>query len=144
MRADIAFPQAAKANKAMFCHADGTAKTVGEVYASVVNRPPPQMQTGRANPPLQMVAANIEAADMGRMLMSPKNTSAADAKQIALSDGDEPQEPAVGNPYAIWTSPERPAAGELHLLLQPPVVLSAGFVEMLASLTPVATMRRAI
>jgi len=145
IRADIAFPQAAKANKVMFCHADGTAKTVGEVYASVVNRPPPQMQAGRANPAQQIAAANIEAADMGRMLMSPTKTSAADANQIALSDGGEPQdEPAVGNPYAIWTSPERPAAGELHLLPQPPLILSAGFVEMLASLTPVATMRRAI
>ena len=61
MRADIAFPQAAKANKSMFCRADGTAKTVGEVYASVVNRPPqiPAM-SNKAQP--QMLAAAHFAA----------------------------------------------------------------------------------
>ena len=144
MRADIAFPQAAKANKAMFCHADGTAKTVGEVYASVVNRPPLQMPAGPANvSPPQIVAENVEAADMGNVLMSAPTAPAADANQIATSDEDQAHEPTGSSPYAIWTSPERPSAGELRLLPQPPVVLSAGFVEMLASLTPVATMRRA-
>ena len=144
MRADIAFPQAAKANKSMFCRADGTAKTVGEVYASVVNRPPQQMPASRAVAPQQMVAATIEAADIGTELMSATKAPAADANRIALSDEDEPQEPAPANPYAIWTTPARPAAAELRLLPQPPVFLSAGFLEMLASMTPAAINRRAV
>ena len=35
-RADLHFPQAAKANRSVFYNADGSAKTVGEVYAWVV------------------------------------------------------------------------------------------------------------
>ena len=146
MRADIAFPQAAKANKAMFCHADGTAKTVGEVYASVVNRPPQQIpaMSNKAQP--QMLAADIAGPDMGKVLTSVTNTSIPELRGINLSDDDEAQKPvATKNSYALWTTPDRPpAAPQLRLLPQPPVVLSAGIVEMLASLTPAATMRRAI
>jgi hypothetical protein len=129
----------------MFCHADGTTKTVGEVYASVVNRPPqiPAMST-TAQP--QMLAADIAGPDMGNVSTSVTNTSIPELRGISLSDDDKAQKPvAPKNTYAIWPSADRPpAAPQLRLLPQPPVVLSAGIVEMLAQLTPAATMRRAI
>jgi hypothetical protein len=37
--ADLAFPQAAKANKSVFYHADGRAKTIGEIYSWIVREP---------------------------------------------------------------------------------------------------------
>jgi hypothetical protein len=149
MRADVAFPQASKGNKSMFFHADGTAKTVGELYASVVNRPPQQMPAPPANPPQpQMVASNIDVTDLaaiGDVLPSVSDTQSADANQIAAANDDPAQQPApLANSYALWTTPDRPAVvPELRPLPQAAVVLSPGIVEVLASLTPVAINRRA-
>ena len=38
-RADLAFPQAANANRRVFYHADGRAKTVGELYSWITKEP---------------------------------------------------------------------------------------------------------
>ncbi len=149
MRADVAFPQASKGNKTMFFHADGTAKTVGELYATVVNRPAQQMPTPPANPPqLQMAAANIGVTDLdaiGNVLPSVTDTQTNDASQISVADGEPAQQPVVAtNSYALWTAPSPPpAAPELRPLPQAAVVLSPGIMEVLASLTPVAINRRA-
>ena len=146
MRADVAFPQASKGNKAVFFHADGTAKTVGELYASVVNRPPLQTPAPAVNPPqLQIVASNADLADIGNVSPSVTDTQAADANPIALAQEDPAQQPAQAvNNYALWTAPDRPVATpELRPLPQQAVVLSPGIVEILASLTPVAVNRRA-
>lgn len=146
MRADVAFPQASKGNKSMFFHADGTAKTVGELYASVVNRPPQQMPAPPANPPQpQMTVATNDLADMGNVLPSVSVTPSTDASQIAAANDDPAQQPApLANSYALWTTPDRPSVvPELRPLPQQAVVLSPGIVEVLASLTPVAINRRA-
>jgi hypothetical protein len=145
MGADVAFPQASKGNKAVFYRADGTAKTVGELYASVVNRAPLQMRAPQANPPrLQMAAANVATADMGNLLMSVTQTPTADVGEIGPSDDGESHAPiSPTKTYALWTTPDRPPAGELRALPQQPIVLSPGVLEMLASLTPVAITRRA-
>jgi hypothetical protein len=146
MRADVAFPQASKGNKSMFFHADGTAKTVGELYASVVNRPPQQMPAPPANPPQpQMTVATIDLAEMGNVLPSVTDTQSADASQIAAANDDPAQQPVQpANSYALWTTPDRPSVvPELRPLPQAAVVLSPGIVEVLASLTPVAINRRA-
>ena len=145
MRADVAFPQVSKGNKAMFFHADGTAKTVGELYASVVNRPPLQMPAPPANPPqLQMMAANMDLADIGNVSPPVTNISAPDANQIALSNEDQAPQPALrGNTNALWTTPDRPPVDVLRPLPQQALALSPGIMEILASLTPVAINRRA-
>jgi hypothetical protein len=146
MRADVAFPQASKGNKTVFYHADGTAKTVGELYASVVNRSPLQRPAAPANAfRPQMVAANVVTADMSDILTSVTQTQTADAGEIALSDEEEPQAPILRtNTYALWTTPDRPpAAPELRPLPQQSIILSPGIVEILASLTPVSINRRA-
>ncbi len=146
MRADVAFPQASKGNKTMFFHADGTAKTVGELYATVVNRPPQQMPTPPANPPqLQTAVANSDLAEMGNVLPSVTDTQTNDASQISVADEEPAQQPIVAtNSYALWTaSAPPPAATELRPLPQQAVVLSPGIMEVLASLTPVAINRRA-
>ncbi len=130
----------------MFFHADGTAKTVGELYATVVNRPVQQMPTPPANPPqLQMTAANSDLAEMGNVLPSVSDTQTNDASQISVADEEPAQQPVVAtNSYALWTAPSPPpAAPELRPLPQAAVVLSPGIMEVLASLTPVAINRRA-
>ena len=151
MRADLAFPQAAKGNKTMFFHADGTAKTVGELYASVVNRQPLQMPASpppAPSPQLQIAAANIDVTDLaaiGNVLPSVADTQSADASQIAAVNDDPAQQPVQpANSYALWATPAPPpAAPALRPLPQAAVVLSPGIVEVLASLTPVAINRRA-
>jgi len=146
MRADVAFPHASKGNKAVFYNADGTVKTVGELYASVVNRLPTQMPTPSANSQTQMMAANVATADMANMLLpSIINTNTPGVGDVASSDEDVAQQPASPpNAYALWTTPDRPpAAPDLRALPQQSVVLSPGIVEILASLTPVAITRRA-
>jgi hypothetical protein len=144
MGADVAFPQASKANKSVFYNADGTAKTVGELYASVVKRPPQQTPAPSANSPrLQMAATNIAMADVGNVLPSATQTPTTDVSQVALADEDESSQSALPNPYALWTTPDRPPVAELHTLPQQPIVLSPGVLEMLASLTPGAIARRA-
>jgi len=149
MRADVAFPQASKGNKTMFFHADGTAKTVGELYATVVNRPAQQMPPPPPNPPqLQMAVANIGVTDLaaiGNVLPSVTDTQTNDASQIMIADEEPAQQPIVAtNSYALWTAPDRsPVAPELRPLPQAAVVLSPGIMEVLASLTPVAINRRA-
>jgi hypothetical protein len=146
MRADVAFPQVSKGNKTMFFHADGTANTVGELYASVVNRPPQQMPAPAANPAQpQMTVATIDLAEMGNVLPSVSDTHSAGASQIAAANDDPAQQSApLANSYALWRTPDRPpVAPELRPLPQAAVVLSPGIMEVLASLTPVAINRRA-
>ncbi len=41
-RADLAFPEAAKANRAVFYHRDGSAKSIGEIYNWTVKKTMPQ------------------------------------------------------------------------------------------------------
>ncbi len=145
MRADVAFPHASKANKAVFFNADATAKTVGELYASVVNRAPQPMPASSVKLQTQTVAANVATADIADLLPPVTNTTTQDVTDIASSDEDAAQQPALAaNSYALWTTPDRPpAAPELRTLPQQPIMLSPGIVEILASLTPVAINRRA-
>ena len=142
-RADIAFPQAAKANKSAFYHADGTAKTVGEVYAWAVGVPPAQTPPASPNaaPQPQMIAANSASMDARDLL-----ASFATPEPVAIAAEPEPDKRAApayrGGAAADWMGNSIRTAPESNMLPQSPVLLSPGILEILATLSPV-TIRRA-
>jgi hypothetical protein len=143
-RADITFPQAAKANKAAFYHADGTAKTIGEVYSWAVGSPPAQTARPSVNgAPSQLVAVATNATAVNvRDLMA--SFAAPEHAEVAVSSE------AADTPAASYRTQNLPRAVVLaapspqpHILPQSPVVLSPGIVEILASLSPAAIRRAA-
>ena len=146
-RADLAFPQAAKANKAAFYQADGTPKTVGELYAWVVNGPAPAIPGGKGPAPQPPAIAMTAAAAQLTASLAPVTTpvmTAGTAVQanIAAPDGAAEQQPLFHN-LNSWMSGRQTRAVEIRPLPQPPMLLTAGVVQVLASLSPVMTQRQA-
>jgi hypothetical protein len=141
-RADLAFPQAAKANKAAFYHADGTAKTISEVYSWAVDSPSAQapLASSKAAPAQPaVVAANSPRLDV-RDLMAP--FAAPERAEITAAA------PSTANPVSSYRG--RPISNDMALatpepriLPQSPVVLSPGIVEILAAMSPAAVRRAA-
>jgi hypothetical protein len=142
-RADMAFPQAAKGNKAAFYHADGTAKTVGEVYSSLVDRPPSQTPpaSSPAAPQTQMIAANVDTA-AGQTVLAPSADSSAPQPSIASAKDDENSQPVFRSFVRADWSGRGVTPVETRTLPQPTVLLTPGMMEMLSSLSPVAMLRR--
>jgi hypothetical protein len=142
-RADLAFPQAAKANKAAFYHADGTAKTVGEVYAWAVDAPMPKIPVSPSNAAPQRpaaVAANsasINVRDLMDSFTTPERVEITAPAPVTAVDNSVSSYRSHG--ISVATAPPAP---EPRILSRSPVVLSPGIVEILASLSPV-TIRRA-
>lgn len=143
MRADLAFPQAAKANRSVFFHADGSAKSVGELYASVVDQPPAQAPSlpGKPAPAPQMIAENRQTVDPRGVFASfaepgPSNTVTLPKTAI------DPQPPHSSHIDIGWMSGLTTASQGPRSLPQSPMLLSPGVVEILASLSPATMMRR--
>ena len=144
-RADVAFPQAAKGNKAAFYRADGTAKTVGELYAWVVDRPavPTAMPSLKdLAPKPQMIAVNDPAPEMKNVLAPVTTPDTTEQANTAEPNGSGEQQPLFGN-LNRWMAGRAPRTVELRPLPQPPMLLSAGVMEVLASLSPLTTSRQA-
>ena len=139
--ADVAFPQAAKANKSAFYHADGTAKTVGEVYAWAVDSPAgqtPMPSTGVPTLRPQMIAANSSSLN-ARSLMA----SFAAPERDRISASAMPEGATYrGRATADWFSKPTMATPVPQSLPPAPLMLSPGIVEILATFSP-ASMRRA-
>src|SRR5882672_9390749 len=135
-RADLEFPQAAKANRNIFFHADGSAKTVAEVYAWVVGVPP---GTGTQN--TQTLVASAQAAKPAQLDASPAWTNTLTATldingtkssrfDAKFDNADRPTaRPSPWSTIAALQSapPTRMAMPQSALLLSP------GIVEVLAS-----------
>jgi hypothetical protein len=139
-RADLAFPQAAKANKSAFYHADGTAKTVGEVYAWAVDSPVSKMPVAASNPAPQQpaaVAANSTSVNV-RDLMDSFTTPERAEITAPATFADNSISSYRSRDLSLATITPTPP----RILPQSPVVLSPGIVEILAALSPV-TIRRA-
>ena len=137
-RADAAFPQAAKANKSAFYNTDGTPKTVREVYAWAVGQQDVQSGQGTspatpapaaATPATPTVASTqpIDIATLFPTLATPERVEIVAPKQ------NEDTAPALRG-----TSPssgeQAVATVQLRSLPQPPILLSSGMVEILASI----------
>jgi hypothetical protein len=144
-RADIAFPQAAKANKSAFYHPDGTAKTVGELYTWAVGGPntqaPVQFAMGASAPKPQLagaVLASVNARDLLGVFETPHPVAVP-----GKLNADNTIVPSYRDRVAAdWMGNGAVSASGPHTLPQSPVLLSPGIVEILATLSPV-TMRRA-
>ena len=142
-RADVAFPQAAKANRSMFYHADGTSRTVSELYGAIVNQSsevPTHMPSLPKTTPLAPVttAANSGAKDASEIMSAFVEPLPPAAPSLGSSNELDNQQ---ATPLGFYRSAPRvshgQAAVEVRPLPQSPMVLSPGVVEILASLSPV-------
>lgn len=145
-RADLAFPDAAKANRSVFTHADGTAKTVGEVYAWAVDLP--EAKTGMAKAKAQPATPAASAAQSHRPAMD--NVLAGETHRMAAfsprhaASLDDPRHSVQATRRAY--NPMSPVAMgmpslALRGLPQSPLLLNAGVMEILAQFGP-ANLRR--
>jgi hypothetical protein len=140
--ADVAFPQAAKGNRAVFYRADGTSKTVGEVYASLVDRPNAQTPAApnRSATQPQLIAQDIPSTQPKLM---PVVAPEAKEKSAASEATAESSVTTPSNYTAVATASPAPQM-TLSPLPMAPVTITAGLVQLLASLTPMPDARRAI
>jgi hypothetical protein len=127
-RADIAFPEAAKANRNVFYHPDGSAKTIGEVHAWAAGEP---MRPHLASRPRER--ANSEAGNAWL------RRSASVAAPIRPSRDDTP------GPLANTIRGSRFGFAETSqpdsILPRGPIALSAAILNVLAAFAPPLTKR---
>jgi hypothetical protein len=81
--ADLAFPQAAKANRSVFYHADGRAKTIGELYSWIVKEPnvKPALAAVASKPVADAITLNVDCTVPG-----PSTGVAAAVKERAAQE----------------------------------------------------------
>lgn len=108
--AAAAFPDAARANRRVFYHSNGTPKSVAEVYSWATNMPDAAKAAGAQAAPSQSVASAA--------LIDP--TGAATASTRAY----------------VPTAAKMTNAGMMSLLPSSPLALMPGVIEILASLDP--------
>jgi hypothetical protein len=144
-RADIAFPQAAKANKSAFYRPDGTAKTLGELYTWAVNDPPtqtPAPSAVTASSPQPQLATAVSTSVNARDLLSAFDPSHAEAIPEEITADDNTAPVNHDRRAAEWMG-RATAASESYTLPHSPMLLSPGIVEILATLSPATTRRAA-
>ena len=125
--ADSLFPQAAKANRSVFYRADGSPKTVAEVYAWVTKDAP----AASVRPAATAQIASIETKDVG--------TSIGRLQTPPHEDGSrafERRPKGASEPYRPVPTPEL-------RLPQTPLLLNPGLLEILSALAPSLDRRRA-
>lgn len=134
--ADLAFPDAAKANRGVFYHSDGRAKTVGEVHAWAVGKTD-------AHPALAQKPAMVAAANTTRAPLAITAPAAA-SSPIARNDAEESFGITVRGSRFMFSAPSdtTPASAEAALLPRSPLALSAGVLEILAALAGPSLARR--
>lgn len=121
-RADLAFPDAAKANRNVFYHADGRAKTVGEVHAWAMGdqaAPPAPVQ-----PPQVVVAAD-----------SPRSSNEAPVSTVSArsvrEDTDDQFGIAIRGSRFVLISDTTPS--KAPALPRSPLNLSGGLLDIFAA-----------
>lgn len=132
-RADLAFPQAAKANRSVFYHSDGRAKSVGEVHAWAIGE-------AGASPAPAPKPAMVAAASTTRAMAAPVSTST----HVARDGADASFGITVRGTRFMFTAPSdtAPVSAEAALLPRSPLALNAGVLEILAALTSPSLARR--
>ena len=145
-RADLAFPEAAKANRSVFYHADGTAKSVGEIYSWAVNDQAEQTSTvsaPKASAPQLRLAATPSTDVNARDIFQAFGVRQGSAPDPTVSNSaDHMAADVYRNRNAVALTGSGPSVAQSNALPRSPMLLSPGVVEMLASLSPV-TIRRA-
>jgi hypothetical protein len=129
-RADAAFPHAARANQGVFFHADGTAKTIGEVYAWAAGRPSDDANGAypQGTPAKAVTAAGVDVAGV-------------DAPQ---TDDQAPQDESAAGVHVKRSGVHLASASPARSGFLPtaPLLLTPAVVEILASLAPFAPTAR--
>ncbi len=121
-RADLAFPDAAKANRNVFYHADGRAKTIGEVHAWTMGEHPASPAPVRR--PQLIVAAESPRSSNG----APASTEAA---RMVREETDDQFGIAVRGSRFVFTGDTSPS--EATTLPRSPLNLSAGLLDIFAA-----------
>jgi hypothetical protein len=121
-RADLAFPEAAKANRNVFYHADGRAKTVGEVHAWAMGEHP-------ASPAPAQQPQMVVAVEATRANEAP--TSIASAHSVRKETAVDEFGLAIRGSRFVFTSDTTPS--EASTFPRSPLNLSAGLLDVFAA-----------
>jgi hypothetical protein len=119
-RADLAFPDAAKANRNVFYHADGRAKTVGEVHAWAMGE--------HDSPPAPVQQPHLAAVPSAPRSLS--NTPAPTTRSVR-DEEDEAIGIAMRGSRLVFTSDVR--GSDAPMLPRSPLNLSAGLLDIFAA-----------
>ena len=121
-RADLAFPEAAKANRNVFYHTDGRAKTIGEVHAWAMG------EHGASPSPVRQPQL-VVASETPRAL---HGAPAANASPRAVSnETDDQLGVAVRGSRFVFTGDSPPS--DTPVLPRSPLNLSAGLLDIFAA-----------
>ena len=121
-RADFAFPEAAKANRNVFYHADGRAKTVGEVHAWATSE-------HAGSPALVQQPRLSVASEVPRL--SNKTPASVVSARTAHDETNDQFGIAVRGSRFVFTSDASP--NEAPVLPRSPLNLSAGLLDIFAA-----------
>ena len=129
-RADLAFPEAAKANRNVFYHADGRAKTIGEVHAWAVgdNTTPP----APAQPSMMIAASEAPRPSRSAPAMNSSMHVVRDEAPISLG-------PPVRGSRLVLAADGAPFPTALP---RSPLSLTAGILEIFSALAVPARASR--
>jgi hypothetical protein len=123
-RADLAFPEAAKANRNVFYHRDGSAKTIGEVHAWAAGEPTPRARL--VSGPRELADLEAGNAWLGR--------SAPVTAPIRLSrdDAQRTHTQTIRRSRFGFAETSQPDS----ILPRGPIALSAAILDVLAAFAP--------
>jgi hypothetical protein len=129
-RADLAFPEAAIANRNVFYHADGRAKTIGEVHAWAVgdNTTPP----APAQPSMMIAASDAPRPSRNAPAMNSSIHVVRDEAPVSLG-------PPVRGSRLVLAADGAPFPTTLP---RSPLSLTAGILEILSALAVPARASR--
>ena len=119
-RADIAFPEAAKANRAVFYHRDGNAETVGEVCNWIVKKP-------STSAPVQAAETLVVASPSPIAPMAANTGDVTVQRRVTIS--------AQSDRLAAFATYQAPAVS-MATLPRAGLVLNAALIEIFSALGP--------
>jgi Transglycosylase SLT domain len=148
-RADLAFPQAAKANTPIFYREDGSARTVAELYAwagRAANGVPAPALARAVRGPMDLSASAVAGAALeaeGREMLAQRARPAGTA---GIPASDATAEPSLRTriPFRLAATESVPKSGEpqARSVPSPTPLLSPGMMELLAAYRPAQGPRR--
>jgi len=129
-RADLAFPEASKANRSVFYHADGRAKTIAEVHAWAVGDK--TMSPAPAQKPMTIAASETPLAPRNAPAMNSSMHVVRDEAPVSLG-------PPVRGSRLVLAADGAPFPTTLP---RSPLSLTAGVLEILSALAVPARASR--
>lgn len=126
-RADLAFPEAAKANRSVFYHRDGGAKSIGEVYNWTVNKTMPQAASqSTAAPSVEPQAA----AKIAPLELATRNVAQRPLPRVSIAEASA----AIPQASLRGSIDFTPTYASPMPMARTSLVLSPSVIEILAAL----------